>query len=158
MSNDRFKDFLSAYYYDSSTGLLRTLFIDYCERIKGKKFTLDELKKLMAKEPTIEHILSQTPQFKPRAFGFVNKEDFESKMRLIGNLTILEKSINSAIKNNDLVEKLKGYGSSIFKMTNMLATDLTQSGGLFNKKDLDNRSQALVEDFSKRWRATGQDD
>lgn len=156
ISNDKFRDYLSTYEYHRSTGLLRTLFIDYCERIKGKKFTLEELKKLMRTEPTIEHILSQTPKFKPRAFGFANTEDFENKMHLIGNLTILEKSTNSAIKNSDLVEKLKGYGSSKFKMTSMLATDLTQSGGSFKKNDLDNRSRALVDDFSKRWCTTGQ--
>lgn len=150
ISNDRFKDYLSNYDYYKQTGLLRTLFIDYCERQRGKPYTLIELERIMKAEPTIEHILSQTPKFKPKSYGFKNEEDFEEHKNLLGNLTLLEKRINSTIKNHDLVEKLTGYSSSKFPMTTSLATALSTSGK-FQKTDLMERGQNLVEDFVQRW-------
>jgi len=150
ISNDRFKDYLSDYDYYKQTGLLRLLFIDYCERLSGKKYTLKELKKIMENDPTIEHILSQTPKFKPRSFGFKNNEDFDEYKNLIGNLTLLEKKINSSIKNFDLSDKVVGYSKSKFKMTQQLATRLSQTKS-FKKKDLKERSQLLVEDLATRW-------
>ena len=150
ISNDRFKDYLANYNYYKQTGLLRTLFIDYCERIKGRLYSVAELQKIMANDPTIEHILSQSPNFTPRAFGFKNDEDFEEHKHLLGNLTLLEKRINSAIQNYDLPEKVRGYSGSRFKMTSKLATSLATTLE-FKKKDLKSRGQQLVEDFSQRW-------
>jgi hypothetical protein len=150
ISDDRFRDYLSNYDYYKQSGLLRTLFIDYCERIRAKTYSITELQKIMASDPTIEHILSQTPKFKPRAFGFKNEEDFEEHKNLIGNLTLLEKKINSSIKNDDLVEKLTGYSKSKFRMTSIFATSLATTKS-FKKEDVKIRSQKLVEDFAKRW-------
>ncbi len=99
---------------------------------------------------TIEHILSQTPNFKPRAYGFKNDEEFEDHKNLIGNLTLLEKRINSSIKNYDLVEKLDGYSKSKFKMTSIFAAALS-TNKTFKKVDLQKRGQEMVEDFAKRW-------
>lgn len=152
ISDDRFKDYLANYDYYKQTGLLRTLFIDYCERIREKNYSIKELRKIMEADPTIEHILSQNPKFKPRSYGFKNEEDFEEYKNLLGNLTILEKKINSSIKNDDLVEKLTGYSLSKFKMTSVFATSLSTTK-TFKKSDLQIRGQRLVEDFSKRWRA-----
>lgn len=150
ISNDRFKDYLANYDYYKQTGLLRTLFIDYCERLSKKIYPINDLRKIMENDPTIEHILSQTPKFKPRAYGFKNDEDFEEYKNLLGNLTLLEKKINSSIKNFDLVEKLNGYSSSKFKMTSIFATSLSISKS-FKKTDLQSRGQDLVEDLAKRW-------
>lgn len=150
ISNDRFRDYLSGYSYYKQTGLMRLLFIDYCERLKNKIYSIDDLKAIMDREPTLEHILSQSPKFKPRAFGFRNEEEYEEHKELIGNLTLLEKSINSSIKNADLVDKIPGYGKSRFKMTNLVATELAMTSS-FKKADLIERGVQLVEDFSKRW-------
>ncbi|AOY92175.1 hypothetical protein BKK79_10555 [Cupriavidus sp. USMAA2-4] len=150
ISDERFKDYLANYDYYKQTGLLRTLFIDYCERLRGKTYVLQELEKIMEADPTIEHILSQTPMFRPRAFGFRDEEDFEDHKNLLGNLTLLEKSINSRIKNDDLVVKRDGYSTSKFPMTGQLATALAANGA-FKKADLIARGQKLVEDFAVRW-------
>jgi len=104
----------------------------------------------MENDPTIEHILSQNPKFKPRVYGFNNEEDFQDYKNLLGNLTLLEKKINSSINNDDLVEKLNGYSTSKFKMTSIFATSLSTTK-TFKKKDLQIRGQQLVEDFAKRW-------
>ncbi|MCI5178907.1 MAG: DUF262 domain-containing protein [Candidatus Electrothrix sp. AW3_4] len=150
ISNERFKDYLTNYDYYKQTGLLRLLFIDYCERLSKKEYSLNELQEIMRNNPTIEHILSQTPKFKPHSFGFKNNEEFEEFKNLIGNLILLEKKINSSIKNIDLSEKVKGYSKSKFKITEQFATWLSQTKS-FKKKDLKKRSTSLVEDFSKRW-------
>lgn len=150
ISDDRFKDFLTDNDYFKQTGLLRLLFIDYCERLKNKKYTLVELEATMKSEPTIEHILSQTPKFKPKSFGFRNEEDFEDNKNIIGNLTILEKKINSSIKNDDLVNKITGYDKSKFIVTKRLATKLSKDK-VFKKDNLKERTKSIVEDFAMRW-------
>jgi len=150
ISDDRFKDYLSDYDYFKQTGLLRLLFIDYCERLKSKKYTLAELETIMKTEPTIEHILSQTPKFKPKSYGFSSEEDFENYKNIIGNLTILEKKINSSIKNDDLVNKITGYDKSKFIVTKRLATKLSKDK-VFKKDSLKERTKIIVDDFSTRW-------
>lgn len=152
ISDERFKDYLANYSYFKQTGLLRTLFIDFCERLQGKAYTLDQLQRIMANDPTIEHVLSQDPQFKPRAFGFRTNEEFEEHKDLLGNLTLLEKSINSSIKNGGLSEKVVGYRRSEFQMTSRLATALNLSKS-FGKADLLARGSSLVDDFAERWSA-----
>lgn len=150
ISDDRFKDYLANYDYYKQSGLLRLLFIDYCERLTKRKYTLVQLQKIMDNDPTIEHILSQTPKFKPRSFGFKNKEDFDEFKNLIGNLSLLEKKINSSIKNSDFSVKVNGYSKSKFKMTQQLATVLSQTKS-FKKKDLKERSTLLVDNLAMRW-------
>jgi len=104
----------------------------------------------MGNDPTIEHILSQSPKFKPRSFGFKNSEDFDEYKNLIGNLCLLEKKINSSIKNSDLSDKVNGYSKSKFKMTQQLATLLSQTKSC-KKTNLIDRSKLLVDDFVNRW-------
>ena len=44
----------------------------------------------------------------------------------------------------------KGYDKSIFLMTKKLSTKISLSK-VFNKSDLDNRTNELIADFVKRW-------
>jgi uncharacterized protein with ParB-like and HNH nuclease domain len=150
INNERFKNDLSYRSYYGNTGLLRLLFIDYSERLAKTEYTINELKKVMQTNPTIEHVLSQTPKFTPESYGFKDEEEFEEFKGIIGNLTILEKSINSSIQNKDLVEKIKGYDKSVFLVTKKLSTRIA-STKVFNKEDLEKRTKKLVNDFTKRW-------
>lgn len=150
INNERFKSDLSYRSYYGNTGLLRLLFIDYSERLAKTEYTIDELKEVMQTNPTIEHILSQTPKFTPESYGFKDEEEFDEFEGIIGNLTILEKSINSSIQNKDLVEKIKGYDKSTFLVTKKLATRIS-STKVFNKSDLDKRTNELIIDLSTRW-------
>ncbi|MBA4318801.1 MAG: DUF262 domain-containing protein [Flavobacterium sp.] len=153
INDDRFRDYIAHRDYYKQTSLLRILFIDYCERIIGKSYDINTLKKIMAANPTIEHILSQTPKFKPRSYGFKDPEDFENHKNLLGNLTLLETKINSSIKNHDLVEKVPAYGKSKFKITSKLGTSIATGNCIFKKNDLIQRSEDLAKDFSTRWSA-----
>lgn len=152
VSDERFKDYLANFDYYKQTGLLRALFVDYCESLRNQEYTLAELRKLMNKTPTIEHILSQSPMFRPRALGFKNEQDFEEHSNLLGNLTLLEKKINSAVQNANLGEKAVAYRASTYKMTSKLGTDLT-TNPTFGKKELIARGKALATDFATRWPA-----
>ena len=150
IDDNRFKDLLTNSSYYENTGLLRLLFIDYCEMKSGELYSINELKEIMSEYPTIEHILSQTPKFQPSSYGFENEEDFNKLKGMIGNLTILEKKINSSIKNKDLVEKIKGYDESTFLITKRLSASIASSK-VFNKKDLNDRTKTLTDELSIRW-------
>lgn len=152
ISDERFIDYLSNSDYYKQTGLLRALFIDYCEKLRKQQYTLKQLQDLMSKNPTIEHILSQTPMFKPRALGFKSEQDFEEYMNLLGNLTLLEKKLNSSVQNTNLGEKADAYKKSRLNMTSELGTALTTNPN-FKKKELIARSRALAVDFATWWPA-----
>ena len=120
--------------------------------LNNKNYHINELKEIMLTSPTIEHILSQTPKFDPASYNFRDEDEFNEYKGIIGNLTILEKGINSSIQNKDLVEKVKGYDKSMFSITKKLSTKIS-STKVFNKEDLDKRTKKLIADFTKRWGA-----
>ena len=151
INDNQFKEWLYQGDYSQQTGLLRLLFIDYCERLNKGEYSLSELQTIMQNQPTVEHILSQSPKFNPRSLGFEDEDDFDEYKNRIGNLTLLEKRINSSIKNAPLSKKIEGYSRSSFKMTQMLATLLSHKKS-FTKDDLEDRGKQLVEDFASRWR------
>ena len=154
INENRFKDYLVNGDYSDQTGLLRLLFIDKCERLNKDSFDIDSLRKIMNSVPTVEHILSQTPRFTPSAFGFSSQNDFDEHLNLIGNLTILEKQINSKIRNSDLPDKLVGYRKSKFRVTTKLANSISING--FMKTNLTSRGKDLVDDFAQTWWDTPQ--
>ncbi|MBK1642468.1 hypothetical protein CKO12_11380 [Chromatium okenii] len=149
ISNAKFIDHLTSTDY-TKTDLLRTLFINHCERLQQHQYTLDELRDIMGKNPTIEHILSQSPMFKPSALGFKSDQDFETHVNLLGNLTLLEKKLNSSVQNGAISAKANTYKTSGFRMTTVLGTALTSDPD-FKKQDLINRGHELAADFAKWW-------
>ncbi len=150
IDNNHFQYLLTNFSYYGNTGLLRLLFIDHSEMLNAKDYDINELKEIMLTNPTIEHILSQTPKFDPTSYNFRDEDEFNEYKGIIGNLTILEKGINSSIQNKDLVEKVKGYDKSIFSITKKLSTKLS-STKVFNKEDLDARTKKLISNFTERW-------
>lgn len=129
---------------------LNHIFITYSEHINTCDFDIKELQELVNRSPNIEHILSQTPTFEPSALGFDNKEDFIDSEHTIGNLTILEKGLNSSIQNKNAIDKIDGYGKSLFSATKKLASAIDSNKG-FAKTDLKNRTVLLAAYCSERW-------
>lgn len=149
MSKEQFNASLSVNIYPNAA--LPYIFVDYCESIRFNKYSLDELQKIVATVPTIEHILSQTPDFKPESLGFEDMEDFVSYEHRIGNLSILEKTLNSAIQKKVPLLKVElGYDKSCFEVTNKLASYIT-SKQTFAKQDVIDRTEELKDYCVKRW-------
>lgn len=148
MPKEEFQSNLSRGIYGNRA--LNHIFITYCESINGKEFDITQIQNLVNKTPNIEHILSQTPTFEPSALGFDNKEDFIDFEHNIGNLTVLEKGLNSSVQNKNAIDKIDGYGRSDFSMTKRLGSEIDTSKG-FIKKDLQKRTKILADFCIDRW-------
>ncbi|HEY4784666.1 MAG TPA: DUF262 domain-containing HNH endonuclease family protein [Bacteroidales bacterium] len=148
MPKEEFQSNLSRGIYGNRA--LNHIFITYCEKINGKYFDINQLRNLMSKIPNIEHILSQTPTFEPMALGFDSKEDFIDFEHNIGNLTVLEKGLNSSVQNRNAIDKIDGYGRSDFSMTKKLASEIDSCKG-FSKKELQKRTKVLADYCIERW-------
>ena len=68
----------------------------------------------------IEHILSETPTEELRD-AFDKSDEYEDYVVRLGNLTLLEDTINSSICNGSYTEKMPGYKQSSFLLTKSLA-------------------------------------
>lgn len=148
MSNEEFQSNLYGVIYGNRA--LSHIFITKCEILNKRDFSIDELKKIVNDTPTVEHILAQVPTFAPRALGFKNKEDFIDNENTIGNLTLLEKGLNSRAQNRSAIEKVSIYGESKFIMTRQLASDIDTKKE-FKKVDLTARTVDIANFCIKRW-------
>jgi uncharacterized protein with ParB-like and HNH nuclease domain len=129
---------------------LNHIFINYCEKLNEREYAISELLNISNKIPNTEHILAQTPTFAPRSLGFKNKEDFIEYEHKLGNLTILERSLNSSIQNKSAIDKVDSYGKSIFIMTKMTGSEI-DSKKTFSKTELQERTKLLAEFCLEKW-------
>ena len=148
MSTEEFQSNLSKGVYGNRA--LNHIFISYCEIVTGKLYTLDELKKIVSNTPNVEHIIAQTPNFDPVSLGFNDKEDFIDFEHHLGNLTILEKSLNSIILNRNAIDKVEGYGRSLFQMTKKLGSKI-DSDKKFDKSSIQIRTKELSKFCVEKW-------
>lgn len=149
MSKDLFNANLGANIYHNAA--LPYIFLDYSEFIRERKYTLEELHKIVSTTPTIEHVLAQSPDFKPESLGFDDMEDFVSYEHRLGNLTLLEKTLNSAVqKKVPLMKVVSGYDRSCFEITKKLASYIS-SKQIFAKQDVIDRTEELKDYCVKRW-------
>jgi uncharacterized protein with ParB-like and HNH nuclease domain len=88
-------------------------FID--EQAYSKEISLEQYYKVVE----IEHILSQNPMPNVRS-AFDKFEEYDGWKIRLGNLTLLEKSINSSVSNSSYEEKKSGYKGSNFLLTKSL--------------------------------------
>ncbi len=75
-----------------------------------------QLDKYIDKSIHIEHILPQTPEA-PVRDGFDKQPEYEDYVPRLGNLTLLEKTINTSISNGSYSSKTNGYKQSTFLLT-----------------------------------------
>lgn len=148
MSKEQFQMALTSNIYPNRA--LNHIFINYCEMIGGRAFSIDELNKISNLSPNVEHILSQTPNFDPVAFGFADKEDYFNHEDRIGNLSILEQSYNSSIQNKAAVDKVDTYDRSYFVVMKEVSAQIYAQRG-FTKDDIMKRTQKLADYCASRW-------
>lgn len=148
MSKEQFQSNLFGNIYGNRA--LVNIFIDVCENLQKRKFSIEDLKEIVSKNPNIEHVLSQTPKFAPRALGFRNTEDFNEFEHKLGNLTVLERSYNSNVQNKSAIEKIETYAKSKFKMTKKLGAEIDTNKS-FTKNDIQFRTTEIAEYCLTRW-------
>lgn len=148
MPKEEFQSHLFGWFFGNRA--LNHIFIDYCEKLNDRTYSITELLDISNKNPNIEHILAQTPTFAPRSLGFKNKEDFIEYEHKLGNLTILERSLNSSIQNKNAIDKVDAYSKSFFVMTKMIGSEI-DSKKTFSKVELQERTKLLAEFCIERW-------
>lgn len=106
---------------------------------------------------SVEHILPQDPAFSISSYGFVDDEFDEYKHRL-GNLLLLEASLNSACKNKTVEEKVtapKLYASSkLFSVKKLMADRVGKPQG-YLKENIEQRSRELGRALLSSWPIDG---
>lgn len=148
MSKEEFQSRMYGWIFGNRA--LNHIFINYSESLQKKEYKIAELIAISNKNPNIEHILAQTPTFAPRALGFKNKEDFIDFEHNLGNLTILERSLNSSIQNKSAIDKVEAYGKSTFIMTKMIGSEI-DTKKTFTKAELNERTKLIAEYCLERW-------
>jgi len=148
MPKGTFEVFIRDWIYGNQA--LVHIFTKYNEKLRGKSFSLKELKELDKMSPTIEHILSQEPKFSFRSVGFKNSDEFEEHEHTLGNLSLVEKSINSAAQNKMPIEKVPNYDVSKYKMTKVLASSISTSKS-FTKQNIRDRTNEISEYIVHIW-------
>ena len=148
MSKEEFQSRMYGWIFGNRA--LNHIFINYSESLQKKEYKISELIAISNKNPNIEHILAQTPTFAPRALGFKNKEDFIDFEHNLGNLTILERSLNSSIQNKSAIDKVEAYGKSTFIMTKMIGSEI-DTKKTFTKTELNERTKLIAEFCLERW-------
>jgi hypothetical protein len=156
--DDEFRSELSGSVYEQNEGVAYIL-LEYDEELRkltlGRKATVDELKDFRAKEPTIDHILAQSPTFSFPGRGFGTNEDYEQQEHQLGNLALVEKRINSAARDKTPEQKASVdglYKSSVYVSTRQFAAGLSnQAGSQIDSSAIDRRTTELRDFCLGRW-------
>lgn len=115
---------------------------------------LSDLVELVNKEQTIEHILPQDPTVDVKDYGFESGEDYNLHIHRLGNLTLLEKSINSRCKNKPPEIKFSSdnlYRDSAYHITRVIANEYLTSNNRFTLDKINERSEKMAEHCIKLW-------
>jgi len=133
---------------------LRYIFTEYGESLRGTDYPIDELLEQNKTTPTIEHVFSQEQTFTFPNFGFGSIEDYHDNVHTLGNLTLLEKSINSQCRNKTPAQKVADnlYGKSIFEDAKRISAHVLNRGGPFVKGDVARRTKKIADFCMERWR------
>lgn len=122
------------------------------------------LDRYIDKSVHVEHILPQTPDGEDRE-AFDKPLEYDDYVIRLGNLTLLERTINSSVSNGKYDEKVPGYRQSSFLLTKSLAekphvgvntqlnravADLVQFD-CWNSQSIDQRQELLTALARKVW-------
>lgn len=141
----------------SESPFLRYFFLAYAEELAAKDSAhlgREDLIQLLASSPEIEHILPKTPSIPLPGRGFSSAEDYSSRIEKVGNLTLLEKRINSACGNVDPGIKAASthlYPASRFRDVQQIAARIHTQGVLWDKGAIEARTEELCDFAVRRW-------
>lgn len=157
MDNGLFESRISQENLYRNPGLLRIFCaIEDKQRLDLNKseFSLTDLVALVKAGQTVEHILPQEPSFGIRAYGFRSAEEYEDNIHRIGNLTLLESSLNSLCNNRSVEKKVSDerlYRVSGYQMTQSLAAHSATRTPAFSLDDINARGTDLAKFCVQQW-------
>jgi hypothetical protein len=156
MNDSEFKNRLNTNIYGNRA--LKHMFIEYDEYLLIKdqlnEYTLNDLIELNNTTPTTEHIFPQEAPFSLPNKGFNTEQDYLNQIHRLGNLLILEKSINSQCKNHIPDKKIvdtKLYSNSKFLAVQKFTAEQKNAGVNFDSCNIDERTIKLSDFCLKRW-------
>ena len=115
---------------------------------------IEELSRLNAAVLSVEHILPQNPSFEIKSYGFKDAEEFEEYKHRIGNLLLLERSLNSACQNSTVEAKVTEptlYAYSALVSVRALAAHTVGKPQGYKLDNIEERSQTLAQMILSRW-------
>ncbi|MEI6055974.1 MAG: DUF262 domain-containing HNH endonuclease family protein [Lentisphaerota bacterium] len=104
------------------------------------------------KDLQIEHIFSKDPNFIVSSYNF-NLEEYGYEKNRLGNLGLLEKSINTGVGNVAPINKVLAYLNSVITDTRDLAGEIQK--GQFTKQNVDDRRTRIIEFCIDRFKLDG---
>jgi uncharacterized protein with ParB-like and HNH nuclease domain len=93
------------------------------------------------KDFQVEHVFSEDPNYDASSYGF--SEDYDYEKNRLGNLGLLEKSLNIGLGNLPPINKVDGYLNSLNTEIRNLAGEIQK--GNFNKTNVDDRRKIMVD-------------
>lgn len=99
----------------------------------------------------VDHILAQTPEIDLTTCGFTDEADYNTQIHRIGNLCLLEDTLNEGAQNKSLTEKAGYYTRSSLEATRLIGRRLEGTGFNFTRDNVERRVDLVVEFFHRRW-------
>lgn len=150
MGDDDFERNLKSSVHSTPTA---HLMIEYAEKLNERPYTVDEIRERKATQPTVEHIFPQQERFDFPNLGFNDVDEYKHLVQFIGNLTILEKTLNSQCQNRTPDQKVSGgyYERSLFEDARRISAQVKNRGTAFTCEDIQKRTKLLTEFCVQRW-------
>jgi hypothetical protein len=117
-------------------------------------YSVADLIRFMQTDPTVEHVFGQAPPFAFPSRGFQTEEEYVQLNDRLGNLSVLEKDLNSRCQNKTPEQKLDDislYKTTRFDTTLALVAEAAASGQQFVASSITERTKRLAEFAKRRW-------
>jgi len=134
--------------------VLKYVFTEYNEHLLGNEYSLQELIEQSKTVPTVEHIFAREERFDFPNFKFNSVEEYNDRVNMLGNLSLLEKSINSQCHNKTPGQKISEnlYSKSTFEDAKRISAEVMNRGSAFIKTDIEERTRRIAMFCMHRWR------
>ncbi len=151
MGDDEFTRYLKNTFHNTPTA---HLMIEYGEKLNKRPYLITELQSMKFTQPTVEHIFPQQERFEFPNLGFKDVDDYKHMALTIGNLTILEKTLNSQCQNRTPDQKVSGgyYERSLFEDARRISAQLKNTGMPFARDEIQKRTKILTDFCAQRWK------
>lgn len=146
-SSEVFKEKFADVAYKNSEKSRKLIKYILAEIDRDLKVTAEE--KIDFKQVNIEHVLPQ----KPSEEWKVSSKDISTYVNLLGNLTIVDKRINSRIGNRDIKTKIESLSDSSLPITKELVETIKESDYYWGEDQIKLRHEKLARiAYDKVWR------